>query len=60
MVGTLSQRFRELQRPPRNRIIKSSEITTIAETKLLKPLQTASLLKEVSLPLGEDDTSEHN
>ena len=29
----------------------------IAETKLLKPLQTASLLKKVSLPPGEDDTS---
>ena len=32
-------------------------ITRIAETKLLKPLQTASLFKEVSLPPGEDDTS---
>lgn len=57
MVGTLSQRFRELRRPPRNRLFKSPEATTITETKLLKPLQTATLLTKVSIPPGEDDKS---
>jgi hypothetical protein len=58
LVGTLSQRFRELRRPPRHRLFKPSESSESENiVKLLKPLQTSKLLTSISIPPGEDSAS---
>ena len=52
MVGTLSQKFRELRRPP-----STSTTSPSSDIKLIRPLQTVSLLKSVPIPPGEDEAS---